>query len=215
MNLPFDISPLNPGNVVDFTVKDECGCEVCYLTYKDEHCSYVPESWNVRLPLSQADMPYRCSRCGNRYMSPDVSQCRVCGGVVRSIASAEGETQGKPKFKLRYYERINAKDKLISIGGRACLVLGTAEAARTDRPTEILHDLILLSFYDFYQNAASEKYLILQYFYYDTSTGQMFIDKKLNELNALLWRETTEHNFAIVPQWNVARICEIYMNRSV
>ena len=59
------------------------------------------------------------------------------------------------------------------------------------------------------------KYNILQFFYYDTSSGSFFIDAKLNELNKLLWNETVEHNYAIVPQWNVAKICEIYLNRSV
>ena len=216
MNIPFDISPLTPGNVVDFDIRDENGVKVAYLTYKDAHCTFTPIAWNVRLPLSTADMPYRCTRCGNRYMSPDVSQCRVCGGAVRSIASAEGEKQDKPKLWLRYYEKINCKDKLTTIGGRACLVLGTAEAViKTETSSSKVHRVILLSFYDFYQPTASEKYNILQYFYYDTSTGRMFIDPKLNELNKLLWTETTEHNFAIVPQWNVAKICEIYMNRSV
>ena len=136
------------------------------------------------------------------------------------------KTSGDGTFKITigsqtftesdYFEKINAKDKLTSIGGRACLVLGTTEAANdTESPTTKVHRLILLSFYDFYQDAASVKYEILQFFYYDSSTGRMFIDKKLNELNKLLWTETIEHNFAIVPQWNVAKICEIYLNRSV
>ena len=116
-------------------------------------------------------------------------------------------------LKLRNYEKINCKDKLVNIGGRACLILGTTEAANTEK--NLFHSVILLAFYDFYRNAASVKFQILQYCYYDTSTGRMFIGPKLDELNRLLWIETTKHNFAVVPQWNVARICEIYMNRSV
>lgn len=213
MNLPFDISPLKPGNVVDVDIRNERGYEVAYLTYKDEQCKCPPVGWNVRLVLHSPDMPYKCSLCGNRYNSPDVARCRVCGGVVCSTAAAVGEKQDKPKLKLRYYEKINCKDKLVNVGGRACLILGTAEAVNTDKNS--VRDVFLLSFYDFYQSSASVKYNVLQYFYYDTSTGKFFIDKKLNELNELLWKETTEHNYAIVPQWNVAKICEIYMNRSV
>lgn len=212
MVLPFDISPLNPDNVVSFEIADEDGYKVAYITYKDEECPFTPTDWNVRLVLSRPNLSYRCSLCGSWYKSPN-AQCRVCGGAVRSIASAEGEKQDKPKLKLRYYEKVNAKDKLVNIGGRACLILGTTEAALADETP--FHSLILLSFYDFYQNTASVKFNILQYCYYDTSTGRMFVDSKLNELNKLLWTETTKHNFAVVPQWNVARICEIYMNRSV
>lgn len=214
MVLPFDISPLNPDNVVSFRIADENGYKVAYITYKDEQFPFTPTDWNVRLVLSKPNLPHESITCDSRHKSPD-SQRRECGRADTSIASAEGEKQGKPKLKLRYYEKINAKDKLVSIGGRACLVLGTVEAARTESKTEKFHSLFLLSFYDFYRNAASVKFQILQYCYYDTSTGRMFIDPKLDELNRLLWIETTKHNFAVVPQWNVAKICEIYMNRSV
>ena len=213
MILPFDISPLNPGNVVNYDIRNEYGYEVAYLTYKDGQNKVSPNTWNVRLELHCSDMPYKCSLCGNRYHSPKIAHCRVCGGSIRSTASAEGEKQDKPKLKLRYYEKVNAKDKLVNIGGRACLVLGTTEAVSTESP--LVHDVFLLSFYHFYQSSASVKYNVLQYFYYDTSSGKFFVDKKLNELNEFIWRETTEHNYAIVPQWNVAKICEIYLNRSV
>ena len=36
MVLPFDISPLNPDNVVSFEIADENGYKVAYITYKDE-----------------------------------------------------------------------------------------------------------------------------------------------------------------------------------
>lgn len=158
MLLPFDISPLNPDNVVSFEIADEDGYKVAYITYKDEQCPFTPTDWNVRLVLSKPNLSYRCSLCGSWYKSP-CAQCRVCGGADTSIASAEGEKQGKPKLKLRYYEKINAKDKLVSIGGRACLVLGTVEAANTEK--NLFHSVILLAFYDFYRNAASVKFQIL------------------------------------------------------
>lgn len=215
MNLPFDISPLNPDNVVSYEIADEDGYKVVYIIYKDEQSPFIPKDWNVRLVLSKQDMSQEAKLRDSRYKSPD-TQSRECAGATRSVASAEGETQGKPKLTLRYYEKINAKDKLVSIGGRACLVLGTAEAAvDTEKLNLHIHSYVLFAFYDFYQNAASVKFNILQFFYYDTSTGRMFVDSKLNELNKLLWTETTKHNFAVVPEWNVARICEIYMNRSV
>ena len=212
--LPFDISPLNSGNVVDYDIRNEHGYEVAYLTYRDEQCTLPPDKWNVRLVLHSSDLPYKCALCGNRYHSPDVASCRVCGGDIISIASAGSEKKDKPNLKLRYYNKINCKDSLVNVGGRACLLLGTVEAVITDKA--VFHDVYLLTFYDFYQSpTASAKYNILQFFYYDTSSGSFFIDAKLNELNKLLWNETVEHNYAIVPQWNVAKICEIYLNRSV
>ena len=214
MTLPFDISPLNPGNVIDFNVVHENGVEVCYLTYKNEQCLSVPEKLNVRLVLSKSEMLYKCDLCGNRYSSSNVSRCRVCGGGVRSAASDVLEKQNKPKTELRYFEKANAKDKLINLCGRPCLILGTTEAvinAQVHSPNKVF----LLVFYDFYQNSAPVKFEILQYFYYEPSSGKMFVDPKLNELNKKLWYETIEHNFSIVPKWNVVKISEIYLNGSV
>ena len=138
----------------------------------------------------------------------------MCGGSIRSAASDVREKQDKPKLKLQHFEKINAKDKLINLCGRSCLVLGTIEAVLNAQMQES-KVFYLLTFYDFYQNSASVKFEILQYFYYDTSSGKMFVDPKLNELNKKLREETTKHNFTIVPQWNVIKISEIYMNWSV
>lgn len=216
MNIPFDISPLNPDNVVSYYVAEESGFSVAYIKYKEKDSPFIPLVWNVRHIITRPEMPYKCNLCGNLYISPNISRCKICGGsvgVVGSAASADEERQDKPKLNLRYFEKINAKDKLINLCGRSCLVLGTAEAA--DTQTQVSKSFFLLAFYDFYQNSASVKFEVLQYFYYEPSNGKMFVDGKLNELNKILFEEITKHNFSIVPKWNVAKISEIYLNRSV
>lgn len=214
MNIPFDISALNPDNVVSYYVAEESGFSVAYIKYKEKNSPFIPLVWNVRHIITRPEMPYKCNLCGNLYTSPNISRCKICGGSVGSAASADEERQDKPKLNFRYFEKINAKDKLIDLCGRSCLILGTTEAvinAQVQSPNKVF----LLVFYDFYQNSAPVKFEILQYFYYEPSSGKMFVDPKLNELNKKLWYETVEHNFTIIPKWNVAKISEIYLNRSV
>ena len=160
MNLPFNISPLNPDNVIDYYIRNENGMEVAYITYSESKM-HVPTSWNVRQVLSAPDRPYKCSMCGHE--------------ANTSTASA-GTGQGKPNLKLAYFPKDNAKDKLVSIGGRACLVLGTVEAVFPDVSPE-KSQVLLLSFYYFHQTA-SAKYKILHFCYYDPGTGQLFVEKR-------------------------------------
>lgn len=211
MKIPFNISPLNPDNVIDYYIRNEKGMEVAYITYS-EIKAHVPTSWNIRQVLSAPDRPYRCNVCGHRDII-SFSRCRMCSAVVETSTASAGTGQGKPDLKLAYFPKDNAKDKLVSIGGRACLVLGTVEAVFPDVSPENFQ-VLLLSFYYFHQTA-SAKYKVLQFCYYNPGTGQLFVEKDLKKLNDLLWKETTEHNFVIVPEWSVSKIYGIYMNRSV
>ena len=94
-------------------------------------------------------------------ISPPFTRCRMCGHEAKTSTASAGTGQGKPKLKLAYFPKDNAKDKLVSIGGRACFVLGTVEAVFPDVSPE-KSQVLLLSFYYFHQTA-SAKYKILHF----------------------------------------------------
>lgn len=213
MNISFDISPLNPDNVVDYLLTNEHGYEIAYIAYRDDGAP-MPKAWTHRIVVKAPESDYYiCDKCGFRHASPLIDRCRACGNPLGFSATAAATKEEKPKFGFKQYTKENAKDSLVRIGGRDCLILGTTEAVTPKEP-KALHDVILLSFY---HTAASEnlKHEVLQFCYYCTATGELFEDKLLKELNDTLWRETTQHFFRIVPKWNVVKISEIYQKRSV
>ena len=115
-------------------------------------------------------------------------------------------------MKVFFNNTKNAKDKLLTVGGRTCLVLGTTEAVSPDK---LIDNVLLLFTYCFYQKSASVKFEIPTYFYYNARTGSMFIDIYLKRLNNLLFEETTTRYYNISPRWNVDKIVEIYMKGEV
>ena len=198
----FDISPLKIENVVSYSIKLEDGNDVAYITYCDG--SYGPLSWNVRLVL-QKNTSFNYLDLPSRSVSPSNTVNSTFG------LSSEGETFFISSLKL--LKNNNAKDNLVYLSGRECLVLGTVEA---DSPDALSPDLpcYLLYTYDFYQSA-SMKYSIPTFFYYSSFSGRMFLDPYLSKLNKILFIQSTEHYFFISPKWDISKISEIYKKGGV
>ena len=209
--LPFDISPLNPDNVVSYRLAEESGRKVAYVIYKDPQCQVVPDTWNLRVVLYEPKEVL--SGSFSSATSSHLPEKPSAAPQKESPDSADREHDMPKNVKFRYYVKQNAKDKLITVNGRACLVLGTAEAVTPE--SDSIHGVYLLFTYDFYQKSASVKFDIPTYFYYDTSTGKCFVDSYLTKLNEALFKKTTKHFFNISPRWNVFEICEIYMKGKV
>ena len=208
MDLPFDISPLDPERVVKYEIEESPDITRLFLWYHDEGAP-VPSDWNISFPVKVIE--HFCPHCSHRLNSRN-SRWYWC--LKFPNEPVENKEQTVPYLELQYYPKDNAKDKLVSICGRPCLVLGTTEVAEN---TDFLlknKKLYVLSFYFLYE-ATSAKYNILQFCLYETETGKLFETPELKKLNDLLWQETTLHNFRIAPEWSVSKIYEIFMSRSV
>ena len=212
MDIPYDIGSLDPNCIIRYEIEERNEYTYLYLWHQCPGTP-APESWNFKFVVKKPEgYPFRCDKCGFYNASPLNGRCRACGNLLK-LSSTATPTKEKLKFGFKHYTKENAKDSLVKIGGRDCLILGVTEAGTPKEPNT-LHDVVLLSFY---QVTASEnlKHEVLQFCYYCTSTGELFEDKHLTELNDLLWRETTQHYFRVIPKWNVVKISEIYQNGRV
>ena len=207
MNIPYDISPLDPEKVVKYEIEEVGDVTRLNLWFQDGGVP-TPTNWSVSIPIKVTE--HYCPHCSHRLSSRN-SRCYSCMKLPSD--PVEKNAPSDLILTLIDYPKDNAKDKLVSIGGRSCLVLGTVEAAE-NTDFFLKNKLFLLSFY-LLSEAASTKYNVLQYCLYDSETGKMYETPELKKLNDLLWTETTLHNFRVDPEWSISKIYDIFVKRSV
>ena len=210
MNIPFDISPLNPDNVHHYEIQERNGIKFLCLWF-DSSIEVTSSNWTCKIPLNLQELSFVCPHCSHvTRLKP--KRCLWCLNDPDEAPASSSDN--KPYLIPCLYSKDNCKDKLINIGGRACLVLGTTEAATIKNDSLSPKKYYLLSFYAPFK-VASVNYDVLQYCYYDSSTGQMFENADLKKLNDYIFNQTTQHYFKFAPPWSYSKIYEIFISRRV